>query len=391
MRRLQQRRVGKRPGYISIAGILIFQVWNSVTLNNHLPQRSEAGNNLDSAKEDNHLPEINRIYSCGYRKPEFFDEVFPEYSDVPSTTLTRMSVANATDKDLIINGYHGFCDGWGQRKLGPEWMSKNFPGKAIHVNGEPFGGDLWDQEAPHPRQYHIGYVKDSPQSIRVPFLAIALMKEWKFLLSDHSKKPKGKRSEFMIYIASNCKDFREEAAGRLSEISNIHYGGKCKGNVSAFDTDSNSTNNKRSSSQTPYFVKGGNSRFMTNIEVYAHYRFCLVMENTKLDGYITEKIMLAFVGGCIPVYWGTREIFDLFNERAFIYYDIDNPLPAINRIVHLESNRTAYDQVMNEPILKNGMESYNQYLSIDDVVGNGSLKKKIRNTLFPPPLLDADG
>jgi len=38
------------------------------------------------------------------------------------------------------------------------------------------------------------------------------------------------------------------------------------------------------------------------------------------------------------------------------------------------------------------MESYNQYPSIDDVVGNGSLKMKIRNTLFPPPLHeDADG
>ena len=35
-------------------------------------------------------------------------------------------------------------------------------------------------------------------------------------------------------------------------------------------------------------------------ETFSSFHFCLVMENHKLEGYITEKIMNAFVGGCIP-------------------------------------------------------------------------------------------
>ena len=37
-----------------------------------------------------------------------------------------------------------------------------------------------------------------------------------------------------------------------------------------------------------------------NKDAFRHYRFCLVLENHYLEGYITEKIMNAFGGGCIP-------------------------------------------------------------------------------------------
>jgi len=54
------------------------------------------------------------------------------------------------------------------------------------------------------------------------------------------------------------------------------------------------------------------------------------------------------------IYYGSREVFDIFNPKSFIYYDIDKPQLALDEISRLESNSSAYDEVMAEPILLEG-------------------------------------
>jgi len=78
------------------------------------------------------------------------------------------------------------------------------------------------------------------------------------------------------------------------------------------------------------------------------------MENQDSPGYITEKIINAFAAGAVPIYWGTREVFDLFNRNAFIYYDPVAPLLALNAVAYLEGNRTAYDEMARQPIFAPG-------------------------------------
>ena len=56
------------------------------------------------------------------------------------------------------------------------------------------------------------------------------------------------------------------------------------------------------------------------------------MENESYHGYVTEKIINAFLGGCILIYFGTEQIFDIYNRKAFIYYNISEPNPALERI-----------------------------------------------------------
>jgi hypothetical protein len=40
------------------------------------------------------------------------------------------------------------------------------------------------------------------------------------------------------------------------------------------------------------------------------------MENKRANGYITEKILNTFLAGCIPIYYGTTEILNIFNKKA---------------------------------------------------------------------------
>ena len=50
-----------------------------------------------------------------------------------------------------------------------------------------------------------------------------------------------------------------------------------------------------------------------------NYKFSLCYENTRdLSGYITEKIFDSFVAGCVPVYWGARNIEHYIPSECFI-------------------------------------------------------------------------
>jgi hypothetical protein len=48
-------------------------------------------------------------------------------------------------------------------------------------------------------------------------------------------------------------------------------------------------------------------------------RFCIAYENCRdLPGYVTEKLFDCFRAGCVPVYWGPREIGEIVPTGCFI-------------------------------------------------------------------------
>jgi hypothetical protein len=37
---------------------------------------------------------------------------------------------------------------------------------------------------------------------------------------------------------------------------------------------------------------------------------CICIENMAQVGYISKKLVMAFLGGCLPIYWGMKEVLD---------------------------------------------------------------------------------
>mmetsp|Transcript_17324 Transcript_17324/g.26242 ORF Transcript_17324/g.26242 Transcript_17324/m.26242 type:complete len:438 (-) Transcript_17324:345-1658(-) len=329
-------------------------------------------NSTISKKEDLLLAGRRRVFLCGCPVDDRMQTVFPEFDQVEIKNFRKKY--KTTSNDILFYGMYGKCHGGGKKRLGIDWMAQNFPGKVIYFNWEAHGGDLWDQGTPPPRAYHLGYVRNTNQSVQVTCLAQVLLGKLSTVreqLFVRERKPKNLNESFLIYTASNCVPFREEAAAQLSAINTIHYGGRCKG--------SNATDALEQKA-TPYQA----GSWVDNIELYRHYRFCLVMENEFhwRAGYITEKIALAFAAGCVPLYFGWEGIFEIFNPRSFIFYDIHNPKPAFEKVAYLEANQSAYHEMLAEPILKDGNHTINRWFSLSDDVGDGSLKKKIRKTLM---------
>ncbi len=55
------------------------------------------------------------------------------------------------------------------------------------------------------------------------------------------------------------------------------------------------------------------------LNVLKNYKFCICYENMKnTSGYITEKIFDALIAGCIPIYWGARNITAYIPENCLI-------------------------------------------------------------------------
>jgi hypothetical protein len=117
---------------------------------------------------------------------------------------------------------------------------------------------------------------------------------------------KNNKKNFLLYVNSHCVKFREKAFRKLSSIATVHYGGRCSGHAG-----------EKTGTIQKSKVTGG---WMQNSEeAFKDYRFGPVMENKKKGGYITEKIVNAYLSGTVPIWYGTSEIFDVINEHAFVY------------------------------------------------------------------------
>ncbi|MDR3169922.1 MAG: hypothetical protein LBU27_09650 [Candidatus Peribacteria bacterium] len=57
------------------------------------------------------------------------------------------------------------------------------------------------------------------------------------------------------------------------------------------------------------------------ISFLQQYRFNICPENTLEKGYVTEKLVDAIQGGCVPIYRGMLDEWDkqIFNKEAIIY------------------------------------------------------------------------
>ena len=330
--------------------------------NSGIPRNSILKANNESTKT---------IFVCGWRYDGLVASLFPEFVPVDLGRKTP-----STPDSLLFLGIYGQCLSRKTYSMYTvRWIRKNWKGKVLVVNAE----NVQEKPIRMPASlFRIGMFPESDRSVYVLYLAIFFLSffgetEWAQVFT-HTLKPQSTREHFCIYMVKHPVEFREVAVDEIStSIKRVDQWGECGGKNGTL------LNNVVG---TPRYDEAHPSSFMDNFRLYRQYRFCLVMENSVAPGYITEKIVNAFLGGCIPIYYGTEEIFDVFNRHAFVFYDVANPTPALDRIRHLEENETAYLQVArDEPILAHGNLTIEKYFSLHDRVGNGTLKRKIRALL----------
>ena len=91
------------------------------------------------------------------------------------------------------------------------------------------------------------------------------------------------------------------------------------------------------------------------IGLYRPFKFVVAFENSLTSGYITEKLVLAYLAGSIPIYFGTRDVEHYFNMKSMIYCGSFPSLEnCANRIKEISGNDDLYLQVLAEPAITSG-------------------------------------
>jgi len=119
---------------------------------------------------------------------------------------------------------------------------------------------------------------------------------------------------------------------------------------------------------------------------HAPYMFSVVIENTSVAGFFTEKLIDCLLCRCLPIYWGPPDIEHFFDSRGMILCksaaDIRHAVQTVTsadyaeREVFLEQNRLAAMQYLNIKVrAARCVEDFASNLAIS----TESLKDKDRN------------
>jgi len=311
------------------------------------------------------IGEERRKYFFVWYGVKLLTDSFPEIEDPiynpPKVLRKKLDIERhrADEKDIMLIL---------QNQFGCNINPDDFPGRTVIMSDQPI-----ERKNLGLRTYHIGSIHDSADTLMVPPSTMMINVWDKFdreKLFVHDEKPKNSQKHFLMYAQSNCGiKYREEAFDELSEIGHVHQGGPCWG----------LKHERAKVSEHITIDREGGKKGNKNI--YKDYRFALVMENKNHTGFISEKIINSFLGGAIPVWYGTQDIFKVFNKDAFIYYDVEDPKSAVNKIAYLEYNRTAYDEMLEQPILVEGETTIDRWFSFNNRMGDASLKRRIRSMM----------
>jgi len=276
------------------------------------------------------------VYTCGYHNVWLSEALFGVTPNEVGTDMSKYSTS-----DVCIHGLFGPCKA----------DLNQFPGQVIYFNGESAGGN-WDFRyqdlylGPHAKKYN---------GIQL-FHVVR-----KYTILGGVLPPRGPRgTKFLIYVASNCVPLRQRAFDEIADKLPFRpsAGGRCHGSHPELRV-----------------TFASHAHFHDNHLALRGYRFVLCMENANVAGYITEKLLNAFAAGSIPIYYGTRDVFKVFNKHAFVFYDINDPRPALALIRELETDPAAYEHMRAQPVFVPG--AVRKYLDL-----GGELRKRILDTLY---------
>lgn len=186
--------------------------------------------------------------------------------------------------------------------------------------------------------FDVRYKKDRDQSF--------LIKPKKLFELNKNPNPK-----FCSFVATNNAGKRSELVPQLLDRIEIDCGGLLFNN-------------------TNKVIKGrGDQKW--KIKFLQNYKFNFCFENELIDGYVTEKIIHSMISNSVPIYWGSKQVFEDFNKNSFIFIDDYTIDELITILIELNNSKKAYKELLSQPWFNNN-EFPNSILPsnvLDQIIG----------------------
>jgi hypothetical protein len=98
------------------------------------------------------------------------------------------------------------------------------------------------------------------------------------------------------------------------------------------------------------------------LEALRDYRYSIVVENSNEDFYFTDKLILCFTVGTIPIFWGLPSIHLFFDMEGIITFKDPSELPDI------VASLTVEDYERRRPAMLKNMEKAKELYGWDDYI-----------------------
>lgn len=273
----------------------------------------------------------------------FYVDFWPDFSmeDYVFTQILKKHYSVIFDKE---NPEILFCSLFGNKYL-------KYKCPRILFVGEPFTPDfnIYD--------YAIGFdhIQFSDRYLRYPLFLMDTDKMDKAVhkheLSANEIKQKKGFCNFVVSSGGGKNNFRAQVFEKLNQYRKVDSGGSFMNNL----PDHQPVPDK--------------------YEFQKNYKFSLAMENSKISGYTTEKIIDAWAAGTIPIYWGNPDIVKEFNPASFI--NITDNDEWLDKVIELDQSEELYEKMCREPIFLPGQNNNEKSLEeLEDFLLNILKKNK---------------
>lgn len=145
----------------------------------------------------------------------------------------------------------------------------------------------------------------------------------------------------------NCQK-RNEFFHKLSEYKTVDSGGPLFNNIG-------------------YVLDYGDQAMKAKLEWLKNYKFNMCFENSSYPGYVTEKLYEAYIGGTIPIYWGSTTVEVDFNPRAFLnWFDYKDDDAFLRAIIELDQNEDKYKEMYMQPLFSKRVNRFMDLSNLEE-------------------------
>jgi len=183
----------------------------------------------------------------------------------------------------------------------------------------------------------------------------------------------------IVYQQNKCVGYRQTFWDKVCQGVNkvgkeCSYLNKCNGDMSLGKKDLESAGSRKDEHWMDAAVRN-----------YARYNFAMTMEHkVNKYGYLTEKILLAYLAGAVPVYGGASQASEIFDPETFVeYHEEDGGASAVQKIQELIADpKKHHDTVLKQAVSDESMKKYFTWHASTFAKYGDGLRMRIVNELL---------
>jgi len=159
--------------------------------------------------------------------------------------------------------------------------------------------------------------------------------------------------DFCSFVYSNytASTARDDFFFMLSNYKRVNSAGKHLNNIHAFIDNFDKLNTSFA------------NKLQNKIDFETKHRFSIAFENTSYPGYLTEKVFDSLAAGCIPIYFGDKNINnDIFNDSIINCHEFNNFDEVIQEVISIDNSPELFQSKIASKIFKEDVFAYEDKL-----------------------------